>query len=82
MKTLDFFRPSMVSEVPQDHFLVVHPLDDMPEEKIEIATLGRMQMTTSVKLALTALRGYLVLMMLLVLYDVLELAGFFGQKAH
>lgn len=82
MKTLDFLRPAMLSEVPQDHFLVVHPLDDVPEEKIEIATLGRMQMTTSVKLALMTLRGYLVLMILLVFYDVLELAGFLGPRAH
>ena len=82
MKTLDLFRPTIVSEVPQDHFLVVHPLDDVPEEKIEIARLGRMQMTPSVKLALMTLRAYLVLMMLLVLYDVLDLAGLFGQKTH
>jgi hypothetical protein len=82
MKKLDFFSLSMVSEVPQGHFLVVHPLDDVPEEKVEIATLGRMQMTPSVKLALMTLRGYLVLMTLLVFYDVLELAGLLGQKAH
>jgi hypothetical protein len=32
-------------------------------------------MTTSVRLSLMALRGYLILMMLLVLYHVLDLAG-------
>ncbi len=82
MNTFNFLRPTMVSEVPQDHFLVVHPLDDVPEAKVEIATLGPMPMTTSVKLALMTLRGYLVLMMLLVFYHVLDLAGTFGQTAR
>jgi hypothetical protein len=41
-----------------------------------------MPMTTSVKLSLMALRGYLILMMFLVLYHVLDLAGVFGPHAH
>ncbi|MFY9561640.1 MAG: hypothetical protein WAQ52_15510 [Terriglobales bacterium] len=82
MNTLDFLRPAMVSEVPQDHFLVVHPLDDLPEAKVETSTLGPMPMTTNVKLALMTLRGYLVLMMLLVFYHVLDLAGVLGRKGH
>jgi len=35
-------------------------------------------MTRSVKLSLMSLRAYLVLMMLLVLYHVLGMAGLFG----
>jgi hypothetical protein len=35
-------------------------------------------MTTSVKISLMALRGYLVLMMLLVLYHVVDLSGAWG----
>ena len=62
-------------------FLVVHPLDDMPEQKVDIANLGPMTMTPSVRLSLLSLRAYLVLMMLLVLYHVLDLAGLFGRHA-
>ena len=60
-------------------FLVVHPLDDVEEQKIETRHLGPMRMTPAVCLSLLALRGYLVLMMLLVLYHVLDLAGRFSK---
>jgi hypothetical protein len=60
-------------------FLVVHPLDDAPEQKVDTAHLGPMPMTPSVRISLIALRGYLVLMLLLVLYHVLDLAGIFGR---
>lgn len=58
-------------------FLVIHPLDDVPEQKVDTKDLGPMRMTTSVRLSLIALRGYLILIMLLVLYHVLNLAGLF-----
>lgn len=79
---LSLLRPTEINEVPENHFVVVHPLDDAPEEKVDISTLGPMLMTTSVKLSLMALRGYLILMMLLVLYHVMDLAGAFGQHNH
>ena len=60
-------------------FLVVHPLDDVEEKKLETKHLGPMRMTPAVRLSLLALRGYLVLMMLLVLYHVLDLAGLFRK---
>ena len=60
-------------------FLVVHPLDDLPEQKVDTANLGPMPMTPSVRFSLLALRGYLVLMMLLVFYHVLGIAGVFGR---
>jgi hypothetical protein len=56
-------------------FYVVHPLDDVLEEKCNADDLGPMPMTRSVKWSLMALRGYLVLMGLLVAYHVLALAG-------
>ena len=56
---------------------MIHPLDDIPEQKVDTAALGPMPMTNSVKLSLMALRGYLILMMLLVLYHVMHLAGAF-----
>jgi hypothetical protein len=58
---------------------VVHPLDDVQEQKVEIEHLGPMRMTPAVRLSLLVLRGYLVLMMLLVLYHALDLAGIFGK---
>lgn len=58
-------------------FLVVHPLDDAPEGKVDTTSLGPIRMTTSVKLSLMALRAYLFLMTLLLLYHVLDLSGLF-----
>ncbi len=62
-----------------NHFVVVHPLDDVPEEKIDTENLGPMAMTAAVRVSLLSLRVYLVLMMLLVLYHVLDLAGVLGH---
>ena len=82
MSVLGFLRATDITEVPDNHFLVVHPLDDAPEQKVDTSALGPMPMTVSVKLSLMALRGYLVLMMLLVLYHVMDLAGAFGRHAQ
>ena len=60
-------------------FLVIHPLDDVQEQKVETQHLGPMRMTLAVRISLLVLRGYLVLMMLLVLYHVLDLAGAFAK---
>jgi hypothetical protein len=59
------------------HYLVVHPLDDRPEVKVNTETLGPMPMTRTVRLSLLSLRAYLVVMILLVSYHVLQLAGLF-----
>ncbi len=64
-----------------NHFVVIHPLDDVPEVKVDTENLGPMAMTTSVRISLLSLRAYLVLMMLLVFYHVLDLAGLFGHHA-
>jgi len=64
---------------PDNYFVVIHPLDDVPEEKVDIENLGPMEMTLSVRLSLLSLRAYLVLMMVLVFYHVLDLAGLFGH---
>jgi hypothetical protein len=61
-----------------NRYIVVHPLDDIPEDKIDTEGLGPMRMTSSVKWSLLSLRGYLILMFVLVLYHVLQLAGLFG----
>ena len=61
---------------------VVHPLDDIAEEKCSPIGLGRMPLSTSVKFSLYALQGYLVLIALAVGYRVLTLAGVFGHHIH
>jgi hypothetical protein len=82
MSVLAFLRATTIDGVSEEQFAVVHPLDDVWEEKVDTSSLGRMAMTASVKVSLMALRGYLVLMILLVFYHVIDLAGVFGQRAH
>ena len=53
-------------------FTVVHPLDDQPEQKCSNESLGPMKMKGSVRTSLFVLRGYLVAMVGLVVYRVLE----------
>jgi hypothetical protein len=64
-----------------NRFVVIHPLDDVPETKVDTDSLGPMEMTLPVRLSLLSLRAYLALMMLLVFYHVLTLAGLFGHHA-
>jgi len=61
-----------------NRWVVIHPLDDAPETKVDTAALGPMKMTRSVKLSLMSLRAYLIVMLLLVFYRVFCQAGFFG----
>jgi hypothetical protein len=56
-------------------FVVVHPLDDLPEEKLETEHLGPMKMNRTVRICLYSLRGYLLLMFGLLGFRVLQLAG-------
>lgn len=54
---------------------VVHPLNESPEQKVDLSNLGPMRMTRSVRWALIALRGYLIFMILLVIFKVVLLGG-------
>jgi hypothetical protein len=65
----------------EHRWVVTHPLDDAPEEKVDTSALGPMTMTTSVKISLLSLRVYLIVMLLLVFYRVFCQAGFFGLHA-
>jgi hypothetical protein len=65
--------------IDEREFLVIHPLDDVVEQKVETKHLGPMRMTPAVRISLLALRGYIMLMMLLLLYHVLGLAGLLGK---
>jgi len=68
-----------LSQMPENRYLVIHPLDDQPEKKVDTSALGPMPMTPSVKVSLMALRGYLILMVLLVVYHCVDLAGVFAK---
>jgi hypothetical protein len=57
------------------YFALVHPLDDVPEEKVRTEDLGPIQMTRTVKICLFALRGYLLVMFGLLAFRVLQLTG-------
>jgi hypothetical protein len=62
------------SYVPE-YFRVIHPLDDAPEQKCSTDGLGPIAMTSGVRISLTVLRGYLIVMTLMLGYHVLDLAG-------
>ena len=64
----------------RDPFLVVHPLDDIPEQKMGAGELPPIAMTRAVRISLFSLRAYLVITMLLLLYHVLDLDGFFRHQ--
>ncbi len=71
-----------LKEREQNFFVVVHPLDDEPEQKVDTEKLGPMRMTLSVRLSLLGLRAYLVVMMGLVVYHFLGLAGLFAGRGR
>ena len=73
------FEKVLENAIEDRAFLVIHPLDDIQEKKLDTKGLGPMRITLAVRLSLLALRAYLILMMLLVLYHVLDLAGAFGK---
>jgi hypothetical protein len=58
-----------------EFYRVVHPLQDAPEAKCSSEGLGHIAMTPAVRISLTVLRGYLLLMTAMLLYHVLDLAG-------
>lgn len=57
-----------------DTYTVVHPLQDAPEKKCGGEALGKIRMTRNVKISLFVLRGYLLLMMGMLAYQILEMA--------
>ena len=67
--------PGLTANGNESAYWVVHPLDDLPEQKRDVSALGPMPMTPSVRLSLLALRGYLLLMTGLVAYHFLGLAA-------
>jgi hypothetical protein len=56
---------------------VIHPLDDVQEQKCTSEGLGLMELTPTVRFSLTALRVYLIAMTLIILYRTLALTHLF-----
>lgn len=70
---------TMQNSYPSECFRVIHPLEDAPEPKCETEGLGSIAMTPSVRVSLVVLRGYLILMTLMLAWHVLDLAGIFTK---
>ncbi len=66
---------SAVNTYNDQSFRVVHPLHDVPEKKCSSEGLGKIEMTRSVRVSLMILRGYLIGMMLMLGYHVVDLTG-------
>jgi hypothetical protein len=62
-------------------FRVVHPLDDIAEQKCSAEGLGKIRMTQAVRVSLGVLRAYLILMTLMLGYHVIDLSGLL-HKIH
>lgn len=60
-------------------FSVVHPLNDVPEQKCSGEGLGQIAMTRLVRISLGVLRAYLIAMTLMLGYHILDLAGVFHR---
>jgi len=62
-------------------FRVIHPLDDVAEQKCSTVGLGKIRMTRAARLSLGILRAYLIQMTLMLSYHVLDLSGLL-HKIH
>jgi hypothetical protein len=62
------------SGIDKDCYLVVHPLDDYPEQNLKTDHLLPLEMAPTVWWSLFALRAYLILMIVLCFYHVIDLA--------
>lgn len=56
-------------------FRIIHPLDDVVEQKCSTEGLGKIRMTRAVRISLGFLRAYLIVMTLMLGYYVLDLSG-------
>ena len=68
---------------PNDASLyVIHPLDDIHEQKCTSEGLGLMKLTPTARISLVALRVYLIAMAMIILYRTLTLAHVLTHHAH
>ncbi len=61
---------------------VIHPLDDVQEQKCSTEGLGPMELTPTVRFSLLTLRVYLIAMTAVVVYRTLSLAHVFGHHVR
>ena len=61
---------------------VIHPLDDVREQKCTTEGLGLMHLTPAARISLAALRVYLIAMTCIILYRTLTLAHVLTHHAH
>ena len=66
----------------ETHLYVIHPLDDIHEQKCTSEGLGLMHLTPTVRFALTTLRVYLIAMTLIILYRVATLTHVLPQHTR
>ena len=55
-------------------YYVIHPLDDEPEEKCDPSKLGPLKLSRGERFALYVMQGYLVVMLMLAIYRIVDLA--------
>jgi hypothetical protein len=67
---------TLVTHYDPEAFTVIHPLEDLPEQKCSDETLGAMKMSRSVRISLFVLRAYLIAMVGLVVYRLFEVMAF------
>jgi len=67
---------------PETSLYVIHPLDDIHEQKCTSEGLGLMHLTPTVRIALTTLRVYLIAMTLIILYRVATLTHVLPQHTR
>jgi hypothetical protein len=72
-------QKELPTEIADSELYVIHPLFDLPEEKCSPLGLGRMRMSPTVRISLIVLRAYLLLMVVLLTYHMLDVAGFLGH---
>jgi len=61
---------------------VVHPLDDAPEQKFDGEGLGHIEMSRAVRYSLMTLRGYLLLVIGLAGWRLVELGASAAHLVH
>jgi hypothetical protein len=57
----------------QEEFIITHPLFDILEEKINVDKAGPLKLTFAAKWSLILLRFYLIVMVLLSIFRILQL---------
>jgi hypothetical protein len=74
------YKTDETMEMAEAKLYVVHPLDDVPEQKCSSEGLGLMEMTSAVRWSLRVMRVYLLAMIAVMVYRVLALAHIFGVR--